>query len=100
MRIHLHKDLLFRIALLNVLTKSQSWFGEMANINNNKVISARGNHGAGCLQISSGIHMMAFHAQHQGTQMLHGGITVDKQYSGIMFGTGHWGPSLFLEPEI
>src|ERR1700756_999571 len=103
MRIHLHQDFLIWVTLFDVFAKSQPGLGKMAHIDNNEIVSACRNNSAGCLKISGCIHVMAFHAQHKRTQMLHRGITIHEQYSGIAFGTGHGEPfplsSLGVVPE-
>ena len=89
MGIHLHQDFLSGAFLLDLLTEIQSGRGKVANVNDDQVIPAYGNGRVGGVQIGGCIHTMAFHAEHERTQMLHGGIAIDKQYPGSAFGRGH-----------
>jgi hypothetical protein len=47
------------------------------------------NHRAGCVQINGGINIVATHPQHQGPQMLHGAIAINKQDTGFVSGWSH-----------
>lgn len=82
MPIHLHKDFLPGLPLLDFFAELQTGIGKMANVNNDQVIWAgRGNNGAGRFQIGGGIDIVTLHAQYEGAQMLHRTIAINKQNS-------------------
>ncbi len=87
MPIHLHQDFLVGMPLLNFFAELQAWCGKVANVDNNKIVLRnRGNYSAGSVKISGGINVVASHPQHQCSQMLHGGIAVNKQNTGLASG--------------
>jgi hypothetical protein len=91
MRVGLHEHFLVRTLLLYLLAKLQPRLGEVANIHNDQVIFADGSRRAGGMKIDCGIHFIAFHAENNGTQVLHGCVAIYKQYPGGKFGTRHGG---------
>src|SRR5882724_965909 len=90
MPIYLHQDFLVRMPLLDLLAKLQAWIGKMAHINDDQVIhGSGGNHRASRVLINGSFNVIASHAQHESAQMLHGGVTVNKQNAGLTSESSH-----------
>src|SRR5215470_1553981 len=76
--------------LFDLLTESQAFSGKITHINNHKVISPRGgDYGARRIEVGRGVNAIAFHAQHEGAQVLYGGVAVDKKNAMRALNTGH-----------